>query len=523
MKKLGRNDPCPCGSGSKHKKCCLGKKVTAIKDLPPDIKLQMDKINARRKQLQKQQGLGREIVAVKHQGYQFVAVGSKLLYSKKWLTFHDFLRDYLPDVFGEEWYQAEVKKTLTEQHPLIKWREIVIAQLKATGDKTSVVKTARMKGATFGYFRLAYNLFLLATNAKLQQHFVKRLKNKDNFHGACYESYVAAIFVKAGFRVDLENELDGSESHCEFTAAHPITKESFSVEAKARRPHKQNVAIGNQLYWALQKKAKFKRIVFVDVNVPELLSNFEQIKGEIDRKEANLTVGGAPADQAYIFVTNHSYTYDLEGFNYEKTGFCHGFKIPDLKTGFKFENLREALKSRELHKSIHMLIESMQEHTEIPSTFDGEHPEFAFNPDQNFPRLVIGNRYLVPTPEGEQQATLMSASVSEIDHMVMGIYQLADGKQILASSPMTEDEVSVYKRSPETFFGIEIPVSRKMRDPIDWFDFFYKSYKESSREKILEFMAEHPDIVDLRKLSEDEVRITYCERLVYRTMRVQPN
>ncbi len=24
MKKIGRNDPCPCGSGRKHKKCCLG-------------------------------------------------------------------------------------------------------------------------------------------------------------------------------------------------------------------------------------------------------------------------------------------------------------------------------------------------------------------------------------------------------------------------------------------------------------------------------------------------------------------
>lgn len=26
MKKIGRNDPCPCGSGKKHKKCCLGQK-----------------------------------------------------------------------------------------------------------------------------------------------------------------------------------------------------------------------------------------------------------------------------------------------------------------------------------------------------------------------------------------------------------------------------------------------------------------------------------------------------------------
>ena len=25
--KVGRNDPCPCGSGKKHKQCCLGKVV----------------------------------------------------------------------------------------------------------------------------------------------------------------------------------------------------------------------------------------------------------------------------------------------------------------------------------------------------------------------------------------------------------------------------------------------------------------------------------------------------------------
>lgn len=25
QKKIGRNDPCPCGSGKKHKKCCLGR------------------------------------------------------------------------------------------------------------------------------------------------------------------------------------------------------------------------------------------------------------------------------------------------------------------------------------------------------------------------------------------------------------------------------------------------------------------------------------------------------------------
>ncbi|MEX1330004.1 MAG: SEC-C metal-binding domain-containing protein, partial [Desulfobacterales bacterium] len=31
--KVGRNDPCPCGSGLKHKKCCLGKSAPGIVDL----------------------------------------------------------------------------------------------------------------------------------------------------------------------------------------------------------------------------------------------------------------------------------------------------------------------------------------------------------------------------------------------------------------------------------------------------------------------------------------------------------
>ena len=31
--KVGRNDPCPCGSGLKFKKCCLGKRVQPVEDI----------------------------------------------------------------------------------------------------------------------------------------------------------------------------------------------------------------------------------------------------------------------------------------------------------------------------------------------------------------------------------------------------------------------------------------------------------------------------------------------------------
>lgn len=35
MKKIGRNKPCPCGSGKKYKHCCF-KKDNYLKNLPDD-------------------------------------------------------------------------------------------------------------------------------------------------------------------------------------------------------------------------------------------------------------------------------------------------------------------------------------------------------------------------------------------------------------------------------------------------------------------------------------------------------
>ena len=43
MSKVGRNDPCPCGSGRKHKKCCLKKDASAS----PVAAVKEAKVNAR--------------------------------------------------------------------------------------------------------------------------------------------------------------------------------------------------------------------------------------------------------------------------------------------------------------------------------------------------------------------------------------------------------------------------------------------------------------------------------------------
>lgn len=39
MSDIGRNDPCPCGSGKKYKKCCLGKPRQYSPELEADLEL----------------------------------------------------------------------------------------------------------------------------------------------------------------------------------------------------------------------------------------------------------------------------------------------------------------------------------------------------------------------------------------------------------------------------------------------------------------------------------------------------
>ncbi|MHB1015494.1 MAG: YecA family protein, partial [Desulfurivibrionaceae bacterium] len=45
MAKIGRNDPCFCGSGKKFKKCCLGTRASGpVQPAIPSVKLEVEKI-----------------------------------------------------------------------------------------------------------------------------------------------------------------------------------------------------------------------------------------------------------------------------------------------------------------------------------------------------------------------------------------------------------------------------------------------------------------------------------------------
>jgi len=167
------------------------------------------------------------------------------------------------------------------------------------------------------------------------------------------------------------------------------------------------------------------------------------------------------------------------------------------------------------------LMSSIRTHYDIPSTFDGEIPEFAFG--DAAPRLRIGHKYLVPDADGtEVVGILTDATVLQSENTAYGIYKLADGRSIIVTAPLTPDELVAYQRHPDTFFGATKRQAKRIDDPLELFDFFHATYRQSSREKLLEFMASWPDIDELRDKETSELAVAYCERLVYAAIADKP-
>ena len=109
--KIGRNDPCPCGSGKKYKKCCYLRKgqPAAIQSLPLEVIKKFQEVQTYENERRSKYGEVRPIIHAKFQGYDFVAVGSELHYSKKWKTFPDFLLSYIATRLGKEWGREEIR------------------------------------------------------------------------------------------------------------------------------------------------------------------------------------------------------------------------------------------------------------------------------------------------------------------------------------------------------------------------------------------------------------------------------
>jgi SEC-C motif len=279
---IHRNAPCPCGSGKKYKKCCMSK--TKIQQFEPIFEVLLKKIKEHQKEeirRAEKYGKVRPIIHCDHQGYKCVAVGNRLYYSMNWVTFPDFLKDYIVSVLGKSWFSSESKKNPDEKHQISEWYEATCRFQKTQVKGKDGLFVAKPSGPMAAYLSLAYDLYVLNHHKAISEIVVQRLKQKDQFQGARYELFATATCLRAGFDIHFENEKDGSRKHSEFIASHKITSERISVEAKSK--HREGILgypgskkaddeirlmVGGLINQAIKKETNQPIVIFIDVNIP---------------------------------------------------------------------------------------------------------------------------------------------------------------------------------------------------------------------------------------------------------------
>jgi len=525
MSKIGRNATCHCGSEKKYKRCC-GRSSPKVE---LDMNFQEKILEAQEYRRRLMQGLGKPILSYELSGKRRIRVGSEIFNAEKAQTFHEFLLFYIKHVLlTDQWERDELAKPDSERHPLISWCQKVSEHREQLvgSPKKNKIYGARTIGVIRAYLGLAYDLYLAAHNAELPALLIKRLQNKNNFEGALYEAYVIGNFAKAGFKIEMESEDTPTTSHCEFVAIHVDTGRRFSVEAKAITSKSERSGktskpprIRAQLHKALSKDLEHERIIFIELSREHtMLENgqpdwLQAIDQEIEKAENELTIMGNPAPPAYVFVTNRAFMHSLdEETAYPEIGLICGFKTE----GFPIKNapsMLEAVKMRKQHIELHWLMKAISTHSTIPATFDDKLPEEVFSKEQII-LPQIGKTFLVPDENGrEVPGVLYDGIVIENERRAAGIFKLEDGRSIIVSMPLNSVELEIYRRSPDTFFGVLKHESRKVKDPLDMFDAVFETYSKSSRETLLKFMAEWPEIELFESLSDIELAEFYCAQV----------
>ncbi|MEM5471229.1 hypothetical protein WNZ14_05770 [Hoeflea sp. AS60] len=477
---------------------------------------------------ERQQGQGKPIITAAVGERRIVAVGNTILHSEKWKTFEDFLFTYLKMKLGTEWGNAELAKPLAERHTILQWYdEVARLQLDCIALPGEITATPAT-GGVICYLGLAYNLYILDHNSELQERFLSRVRDPKNFQGAYYELIVASILIRAGFTLVLEDEADLNSKHCEFSAVSRTTGKKYWVEAKMRAVEglfgktaqdgvrgTERDATGNMtahIKAALLKPAEDERLIFVDLN-----AEVHDVDGvpdwgpmavrRLEAKERDLQEG----QTAYVFVTNLPFHRYISSTAFNRQALAYGLGMPDFSKPAR-RTLIETYKLKQKHIDAHEVMDGLQSYPVFPDTFEG-----GLRSDASNRNIKIGETYLF-TDLGEPPGTVgtvTTAVVNEAEAKAMVAISTPDGKNLIIAQPMSADQIADYKRHPDLFFGEESRNGGNIDDPYLLFEWMLKSYSKTPKERLLEFMVGSSDIDRLKLMTQEDLALIYCERMVF--------
>jgi hypothetical protein len=351
--KLGRNDPCFCGSGEKFKRCCLSYQMTDARFLPVDetrfSPKELEEMEAfhqqvKRDQKAREEALRRELGiyislfnTVSFQGKRFyLHAGALVAEGHESTTFHEIITRNLQRVLGQKWWDAEIGRPWDKKHYIAQCYQKLSETLRDRGRwelESESVGSMVPDGYMKYLINLAFDIYILShTNNTPPPDWIARLKSYDQFEGKRYEVAVASIFARIGCDLEYLPDRRGTEKHPEFKATLDVTGETAYVEAKART---KAGALHTKGGFDLKKATRLKLVplinaalqknthgmpyfIFVEANFPENMIKPSMDKHWTEKVIENLGehMGKPTLDKPFKYnllaVTNYSYHYDKE-------------------------------------------------------------------------------------------------------------------------------------------------------------------------------------------------------------------
>lgn len=328
MKKIGRNEPCFCGSGLKFKKCCLNKKDEILQMVANDFEMQRRKAE----DLKNMGIMINYVTPVNFKGKKVWGLGSRVYYDRPANeTFHEFITHILKMTLGKDWWENQL--VAEKKHFIMDCFIHSNEWIKNNAVKTeNGLWSVKPDGFGKSLLSLAFDICSLSHTLQLPDFLLDRLRNYNEYQGVRYEIAIAAIFARLGFNIRfLDDKEKITIKHCEFIAKHKDTSSEIAVEVKSR--HRQGVlhtdGIQNEkknlkgdvqqlLNKALQQNPQdIPFMIFIDLNTP--LTPKVDFTEKQWVKDINKFMGRYAAPSLTnpdpfnaIFFTNYSFHYQTD-------------------------------------------------------------------------------------------------------------------------------------------------------------------------------------------------------------------
>lgn len=319
VNKIGRNNPCPCGSSKKYKKCCLNK-------INPNY-IVNNKVSDL---IEPHLHLVRSII---HEEYRVRAVFNKLHIQPIKETFHEFLILVVKWTFGEKWWKIQTGMNPDDRHAFVNWNYAFYEFTKkhmtdSHKENDGWTYSIECSGSVWALLTFGYDLLCLQHKNYLPDFFIERLRKKKSFQGARYEIVAAAIMIRSGFQIKYLDKEEKSKNHCEFIALHEKFEIKIGVEAKSRvrsgvlnkkgefsysEDRKRIKKLVNEA--KKQKPNNLPFLIFIDINLPltpKVPFNEKPWVKDIQNVLNELHIPSSENPDPYnaIIITNFSYHYE---------------------------------------------------------------------------------------------------------------------------------------------------------------------------------------------------------------------